>query len=243
MKQIKGIDLAVVIPIHNELLAFNKNYDRLIKYLKNNKNISKYEIIIGDNGSSDKERQLVRNLCEKNKIRYFYTKTKGIGAGIKLALENVKYSHIFICGIDFPFGFNIIQESITEYLKNNNVLILGSKAHKKSKINVPITRRILSKAFNIISNVFLNLGVGDTQGSHFFSKNMYREIKQSLSSNSPFLQTQICIYTKKQNYKIVEIPVNYRYYRRNSKINLFKDGFSMLLETIKTQKMEKTHGS
>ncbi|MBI5227684.1 hypothetical protein HY988_03805 [Candidatus Micrarchaeota archaeon] len=241
MRKNTSIDLAIVIPIHNDFLAFKKIYYYLIKYLQNNKNISKYEIIIGDNASSPKEQELVRNLSKKNKLKYFFTKTKGIGAGIRLALENVTLSHVFICGIDFPFGFKIIQESIDEYLRTKNALIIGSKAHKKSKLNIPITRRVFSKAFNIIVNLLFDLGVGDTQGTHFFSKAMYEDFNSLLSSDTPFLQTQICIYTKKQNYKIVEIPVNYTYYRSNSKINVFKDGFSMFLEAIKGRKREKKH--
>ena len=237
----KKIKLSIIIPIHNDSAEFIKNYKKLIAYLELNALLSKFEIIIGDNGSILKESRIVSKICKKNNIRYFYTRTKGIGAGLKLAFLKSKYDYIFFCGIDFPFGFEIIDYSIKSYLNafsENEVLVIGSKGHLNSKINVPFKRKIFSGAFNFFINTFFNIHIKDTQGTLFFSRVFYRDIKSRLTSNTAFLQTQICIYAKKKKYSVIEIPVMYKEYRSNSKVNLLNDSFSILTEAIKEMRVK-----
>ena len=224
--------LSIIIPIHNDSEQFLKNYQALLEYLSSLKPVSGYEVVLADNGSSDVEQQNVKAACIKNeKLRYFYTPIKGIGSGMRLGLSKANNETIFIYSVDYPFGFGIIEESIKAHNKNGG-LILGSKKHKDSKTKTPLKRKILSFFYNTLIRALFGLDTKDTQGTMLLTKETYEKTKEYLTSDSGFMQAQLCIYTQLLGYKVTEIPVQYLVYRKGSKINPIKDSIQMLRDIL-----------
>ncbi|MFZ2455620.1 MAG: glycosyltransferase [Candidatus Altiarchaeia archaeon] len=226
--------LSVIIPIHNDSEQFLKNYKPFLEHLSTIKGLTDYEVVIGDNGSTERDRRLVEKACSgEPAIRYFYTPVKGIGSGMKLGLANAHNQMFFIYSVDFPFGFKIIDESLAAYAgKKGDTLVLGSKRHASSKTNIPLKRRVLSFFYNGLISIVYGLGVKDTQGTMLLSKGMYADIGPHLSADSAFMQAQLCIYAAAHGYFLEEIPVEYMVYRPGSKINPLKDSIRMFKDVL-----------
>ena len=76
------------------------------------------------------------------------------------------------------------------------------------------------------------VNISDTQCTVAFKKSNIVSFINELDSKSAFLQTQLLIYSKKNNLKIIEIPVIVNDIRDDSKVSPISDGISMFKELI-----------
>lgn len=231
--------LSIVLPVYNEERLLSYNIGRLIGYLDNLNCVSDYEIIVSDNGSSDKTKDIMEDLLGKYKhLKFISINKRSIGLGILNGIKKSKMNYIMYYAIDLPFGFGIIKDSIISITQKNQVII-GSKYHRDSKIRIPPKRILLSRIYYAITLLLFNLKVKDSQGSLLFSNESIKNVLKYLDSESSFLLTQIILYLKLIGDGIKEIPVKYLVYRQDSKMNLLKDSFSMLEEALSEHKRYK----
>ncbi len=192
-----------------------------------------FEILICNNGSDDDTEIIANELIGKfSNIKFSSDNKRGIGIGIRAGIEHAKKDYIMFYAVDLPFGLEIIKNSI-QACDGDKQLIIGSKYHLKSRTKFIFKRYLASRVYNLILNLLFNTEVRDSQGSLLFSNKEIKRILNYLDSDSPFLQTQILIYLKLFGNQVKEIPVNYLYYRKESKIRIIKDGIIMFRELIR----------
>ena len=226
------MNISIILPIHSEDAVLRKNCLELLNYLKKDQQIRNFEIILCDNGSSDKSLEIAKGLAKSHpEIKAFHSKNRGLGIGIRMGIDNAKYDNLFFYAIDNPFGFHIIDRSLAE-LKHADVII-GSKGHPRSVIRRSIPRRMYSKALNLPVRLLFGINVKDTQGSILFKKSDVKKYRKNLTSDTAFLQTQIIIYSKKKGLRIKEIPI--RFIQKSSKTRMkpLKDGMQMAREIVR----------
>ena len=129
MHQESKINLSLVIPVYNEERYLPKLFDELIKYF-NQKNI---EIIIVDDGSTDKSKEIINKTTENGdynfKIKVVQLKKnsgkgKAIQEGIKKTIGKFILLHDADLELDLRDSFEMY-----EMIKNNNDIkcIFGSR--------------------------------------------------------------------------------------------------------------------
>ena len=151
--------------------------------------------------------------------------------GLREGIKKAKYEYSMFYAIDLPFGFDVIEDSIRE-IKNADIII-GSKSHPSSRIKMNPKRKIFSYLYNKLLNIFFHLNIKDTQGSLIFKKSCTMKYIPRLDSSDAFLETQLIIYGKLSNLKIMEIPIELKQNRHKSKIRPFRDGTKMFLQVLK----------
>ncbi|MFH1053362.1 MAG: glycosyltransferase [Candidatus Woesearchaeota archaeon] len=229
------INLSIIIPVNNEEKIIEKNSLKLLDYLKNSKLIDKYEILLCDNGSTDKTYEIAKELARKYKqIRAFHADKRGIGLGIKQGILNAKYEYMKKQDIDIPFGLGVIEDSI-KAIEDADVVI-DSKGHPKSIIERSFIRRVYSRILNVIVNLLFGLKIKDTQGTALFRRPNINKFINKLNSENAFLQTQIMIYSRLNGNKIKEIPVRFvqtKLQKEETRIRPFRDGMRILFELVR----------
>lgn len=211
--------------IHHALTTIQNGLD---KYIGKNH----YEIILVDNGSNDKTPTVLKELNSKT-VRTFSINEKGYGLAAKKAISEAKYENIVLSAIDLPFGFSDLLQVLPKWKKHD--LIFGSKAHKKSVLYIPLQRRLSSYIYRFLLKVFFKLPINDTQGTIFLKKSSVVHILKHCDSPNAFFTAQLAIFGNLHNLRMTEIPVTMnKYFHRNSKYNIFKDGKLMLLSLINT---------
>jgi glycosyltransferase involved in cell wall biosynthesis len=224
-------EISLIVPTRNEERIAEKNLKLLYEYLSANKTFDDFEILVCDY-SNDKTIEIVKSLSKKYpQIKYVPVKKKGIGIGMRIGMQSAKYDALMVYPIDMSWGIECIQNSFLA-LSDNNV-VLGSRGHRDSIVNRPLKRRIFSKLYNLLVNLFFKLHIKDTQCTIALRKTDLDSFIDKLVSDGAFFQTELLIYAKRQNLDIVEIPVVVNDTRTDSSINPVRDGFMMFKEIIK----------
>jgi len=196
---------SLIIPCYNE-------EKRIIPVINNFLNsFSDIEIIIVNNGSTDKTADLVRDL--NNKVRLLDFKEKlGKGGAIIKGFKAAKGEFVGFSDADqsvMPDDF----KKLIKYLKFYDCAI-GSRRIKGANITVKqsLKRRISSRMFNIIVNLMFDLKIKDTQcGAKVFKKEVIKKIIPELRIKGFAFDIDLLYNIKISGYKIKEVPVDWKH--------------------------------
>ncbi|KKR17611.1 MAG: Glycosyl transferase family 2 [candidate division CPR2 bacterium GW2011_GWC1_41_48] len=225
--------VSFVIPVHNEAEILKKSLEELNIFLQK-ANIDG-EIIIAENGSTDNTRKILKELDFIN-IKKIFVKEKSFGLALREGIKKASYDNIYFSGIDFPFGFENITNSL-KYIDKYDI-VFSSKTHPDSDVKRSIKRKVASIVYDFILKRLLGLKINDPQGTLMFDTKKIRELLPYCNSNDPFFTTQLALYVQLNRLKYIEIPVKY-YPRSDSKMSVVKDGSRMFKQIMGERKKIK----
>lgn len=205
-KNMKIVELSVFFPTYNE----EKNIRKTVIDTKNilKKIIGKWEIIIVDDGSKDKTREIATELSsEDSRIRIIrHDHNKGYGASLQTGFYSSKYDWIAFTDSDGQFDFSEIENFISKQDETNADLVIGFyKKRRVSKFKI-----ITSKMWEVTVFLLFGLHVRDIDcGFKLISKKVIYSIPRLVSKRGAFISSEFLIKAKKAGFKIVEIPVTH----------------------------------
>ena len=220
--------LTVLVPAFNEENTISESLERL-------KNISIItEILVLDDGSTDKTKQLVENAAlNNNKIKLIhFDSNNGKGAVLNKSRKFITSDYVVIHDADLEYFPEDIEEMFKEV--NGDNLILGSRfIGNKKRINLYSRTFLANKGMSLFFSLVNSTKITDVatcykmMPSSFFKANSFTEKGFSIEIEmlSRFLKT---------SKQIIEVPISYkgRSYKEGKKIKL-QDGFLYLINTVK----------
>ncbi len=223
----------VIIPTLNESENIVFLFDIIVKRFK-------IPILFIDDNSEDGTRDKILDLAKKNKlVKYIFRKQKyGIGSAHKEGLNWAIQKKFNICitmDADRTHDPREIKKLLRSFEKTKADLITTTRFMKKNSLNDwPLLRKNLTKLRFYLVKIILNTKF-DSSGS-FRCYNL-KKIKKShielASHNGYFFFIESLYYFEKLNFKILEIPTNYKYrYAGKSKMQLM-DIISAFLNLFK----------
>ncbi len=224
--------LSLVVPVYNEGEVILKNLGLVYDYLIHANLVDDFEILVCNNGSTDNTLQNAITFSEyHSRIKVHSVPDKGLGLGVKAGFLASQYEIVMFYAIDFPFGFDVIPISLDSI--DDNDVVIGSKGHEGSIINVSFKRRTTSKIYDTLIGLLFKLDIMDPQGSLMFKRSKALPFLHLLRSPDFFFETEFLIYANKAGLQIKEVPVTYINPRKGSTVNIIKDGISMLGQAIR----------
>jgi glycosyltransferase involved in cell wall biosynthesis len=223
MKNSKNI--TIVIPAHNEEDSLPKLLPRLIK--------NGYEVILVDDGSTDRTYEIAKRFCNvvRNKKRY------GKGYALRMGFKEVNTPLIVMMDADLSHEISDIQKLVNPLLKNKKIgLVIGSRGLGGSEEYTPsktFGNIIITQVFNLFFSTHL------TDSINGF-KAMKKDITDNLRCNGFNIEVELLGNCIRKGYTIFEVP-SYEIARRSgkSKLNKIVDGLSFLkqvfIEAYKTK--------
>ena len=166
------MNLSIVIPAYNE----EESISELIALIKKNVRLSiKYEVIIIDDGSTDKTWEIIENQINKNNflkgIRFL--KNHGKSAALDIGFKNASGEVIITMDADLQDDPIEIETLYNMMLDKNYDLISG---WKKKRFD-PITKTLPSKFFNFVTRVFSGIKLNDFNcGIKAYKKSVVKSI-------------------------------------------------------------------
>ena len=160
--------LSVIVPAFNEEQRLPKMLNESIEYLENQK--FKYEIIVVDDGSSDRTSSVVNEFAKKlddDKIKLLKLKCNlGKGGAVRLGVLSAAGELILFADADgaAKFGdFKKLEQCLIE--SGDSVVAIGSRAHleQESIAARSLFRTLLMYGFHFIVWFFTVRSVKDTQ--------------------------------------------------------------------------------
>jgi len=163
-----------------------------------------FEIIIINDGSSDRTAEVAEKLSEKyeNVRTVTHEENRGYGGALKTGLKEAQYEYIFFTDGDGQFNITEIEK----------LLPLAQKcdiaAGYRIKRNDPFYRIINAKAYNLLVRILFGLKMRDIDCAF---KIIRKEVIDSipLKSESQFISAELLIKAKKKGFTIKQIGVNH----------------------------------
>lgn len=173
VKSNPNIVISVIIPVYNAELYLSTCIEHILFQTFTN-----FEIIIVDDGSTDKSRDICDEYASKDaRIKVFHQKNKGVSATRNFALSKVRGEYVmFIDADDYWLGNECLAILLSEAIKNNVDIVRGEYRAVDKDGNLSFERSINKKkerhSYKIVSSdIFLS---DVFQGEFFLFLSLFR---------------------------------------------------------------------
>jgi glycosyltransferase involved in cell wall biosynthesis len=231
------VKLSVLVPVYNEEQTLEEVVRRVRAFP------SAKEIILVDDGSKDRSREILERLREQNasvsdpvnEIKIFFQPlNQGKGAALKTALSHVTGDVVIIQDADLeydPKDYSKLIEPIETGLADvvYGTRFAGGGAHRVLFFWHSMGNRMLT----LLSNMLTNLNLSDMEvGYKVFRAEVLRGIE--LKSKRFGFEPEITMKLAKKHCRFYEVPISYhgRTYEEGKKIT-WKDGVAALYYMIR----------
>lgn len=197
---------------------------------KNIKGIDQVEILIVDDGSKDKTREVAKKLGVNHIVGFPSNKglAKGFMLGLHACLENGA-DIIVNTDADNQYDANCIPDLIAPILDGTADMVVGERPILNHK-EFSIVKKMLQKIGSLVVRFLSGTDVKDApSGFRAFS----REAALQLNVHSGYSYTmETLIQAGRKNLKVVSVPVKVNPFLRPSR--LFKNMFSYIKKSLST---------
>ena len=196
-------ELSIFFPFWNE----EKNIEQVIKKAipVAKKVAGKWEIIIVDDGSSDKTLAIARSLQKENPnlVIVSHNKNRGYGAALKSGFEKASYEFIVFNDGDGQFDFSQVTKFIEKIDKAD--IVIG---FRKKRLDNPF-RHILMNLLKIWDLIFFGFNFKDIDcGFKLFRKESLFKI-MPFKSEGAMITTEILAKANRSKLKVEQVEVSH----------------------------------
>jgi len=194
-----SINLSIIVPAYNEEDSISSVIESIEKAVI--QNIAKFELIVVDDGSTDRTVDIAQRFADKNKIRLFrHTANLGMGRAITTGVMHASFPFIIDIPCDNQFNSNDIPRFIEKI--NSADIVVG---YRENKATTP--KRKFYSWFNLmLLNILFGLDLNDPTWVKMFRRDVFDKIK--LESDGFFWETEILVKAKELGFRIKEVKSN-----------------------------------
>jgi len=198
--------LSFVIPAYNEEVFIEDTLGTLDLAIK--KKTCEYEIVVVDDGSQDKTYKKALQYSRRNGhvkvIRY--ARNTGKGFAIKTGVMQSNGDVVIFIDGDMEIDLNTISRHV-KALENAD-MVIATKWHSESTVSMPLSRRFLSRTFNVLVKILIGFSLKDTQvGLKVMKRSAVDKIFPSLAVKRYAFDVELLALAHLYGLKIVELPV------------------------------------
>jgi glycosyltransferase involved in cell wall biosynthesis len=199
--------ISIVIPVHNEEENIAFSLTRINHVL--NSVLPDYEILLVNDGSNDNTLALIHQQQNNDPhLRVIsYSLNKGKGHAIKTGvLRSSGKVIVFLDG-----DRDVSPLTLRDYIKELETcdLVIASKRHPLSIVNAPISRKFLSRGFNLLVRIMLGIKIKDTQsGLKAGDGDALRRIFKSVAVKRYAFDVELLAIANAFDLKIKEMPID-----------------------------------
>jgi dolichol-phosphate mannosyltransferase len=231
--------LSIIVPVFNEEKTIKHILDRLQNFTLPG---VKKEIIIVDDGSTDKTAKILALvLRSKNDfLSISHKKNLGKGSAIRSGIQKASGDYILIQDADLEYDPSYIPRLLTPLIDKKADVVYGTRL--KRLPNITKEERTIQFLTHYIGNRFLSFLVSllyrtwltDIEtGYKVFPSQFMKTIP--LSSKGFEIEAEITVQLLKNGYTIVEVPIttNPRGYEEGKKLKTIPDGIKAVKMIVK----------
>jgi dolichol-phosphate mannosyltransferase len=226
--QMEQVELSVVVPAFNAANSIESALVNLNDVFTSEKR--SYEIMVIDDGSIDNTLPKALLYARKNiHVRVLsYDKNNGKGYALKTGFIRSIGDVVVFADSDLE----IEMDAVSKYIEalNHSDIVIASKWHPESHVEISMLRRILSHCFNVLVKILIGVNIRDTQvGLKAIRKSSFKSIIPKLKVKRFAFDVELLAVASLHGLKIVEMPVRLRL----NKSPKLKEILKMLVDLIR----------
>jgi glycosyltransferase involved in cell wall biosynthesis len=195
-------NVSVVFPAKNEgsniepcvLVA-----DALLREL-----VNEYEIIVVDDGSTDRTAELASKLADGNRrVRCIKHDTNvGYGAALRTGFISARYEYLFFSDSDRQFDIFDLKDLLE--IAETADIVVGYRRQRQD----PLARKVAAVGYNYLVSFLFDVQVKDIDCAFkLFHRRVFDRIE--IQSERFFVNTEILAKARICGYRIVQVPVTH----------------------------------
>lgn len=217
--------ISVVVPAYNEEKGISEVLTDLKTILDDTH--LQYEIIIVDDGSSDKTAEIVQKQDFVRLVQH--PVNRGYGAALKTGIKSSNGEWILITDADGTYP----NEYIPELLKYSDEYDMVVGARTGENVSIPLYRRPAKLFLTKLANYLVGSKIPDlNSGMRLFRKEDSMKFFHILPSGFSFTTTITLSYLS-DGFLVKYVPIDYHERQGSSKIKPFRDGMNFILLILK----------
>lgn len=218
----EDVDVSIIIPIYNEEGILSASVADITEKLANDPRWDySYELILAENGSTDRTVDIARDLMERHpELRLMHNPEPDYGLALRRGIVSAKGDYVVcdeidLCDTDFYI------RALDKMMVENFDFVVGSKALKESSDKRPLYRRLATRVLNTLLHVFLGFKGTDTHGLKAFKRDRLLDVVDQCVVNKDLFASEFVIRAERNDFRITEIPLTV-VEKRQPSINLFR---------------------
>ena len=226
------VKLSVIMPVYNEEKTIRRIIDKVNKV--NLKNVAK-EIVLVDDCSKDRTRDILKSLNNKSLKILLHKNNMGKGAAIRTGLKAATGDIILVQDADLEYTPSDYGKLLEPIIKEETKVVYGSRldALRKDVENMYKLHYYGNLFLTFVTNLLYGAKITDMETCYkVFKSEVIKGI--TLRATRFDFEPEITAKILKKGYKIKEVPISFRgrKFEEGKKIT-WKDGVQALYYLIK----------
>lgn len=196
--------ISVVIPAYNEEETVESVAHEVVRVLSR---ITKdYELVLINDGSADKTREIINRLATKNKhIRAVHHKAnRGFTGAMKTAFASAKKDLVFLAPADGQFDFNQLK-SFIDAINDYDAAIAYRVKNEES-----FSRKLNSKFFHLLCRIFFGIYFREISTVSMWRRKVLQSIKIESDDRSAMMLPELIYKAIQKKYKFIQVPIHWK---------------------------------
>ena len=216
--------VSLIIPAFNEEARIGKSLENILSFLQPQPYT--WEVIIVDDGSSDRTVQLVQQRFGHHPGVRIHRQGRNLGKGeaVKQGMLLGSGEYLFFSDADLSVPIETLSLFLS-YLEKGFPVAIGTRQKPDSVIEIhqPAYREIMGKIYTKLTNLILGLQLSDfTCGFKGFTMGAAKEIFVLQRVQNWSFDAEILYLARLKGYGIMEVPVRWRN-DQATKVRLWRD--------------------
>jgi glycosyltransferase involved in cell wall biosynthesis len=206
---VSQVELSFVIPAYNEENSIELTLGTLDGVVKDKRR--SYEIVVVDDGSKDKTLPRAIKYANRNgHVKVIsYTQNEGKGHAVRTGFMQTKGDVVVFADSDMDIDLGTVSKYVAA-LEHGDIVI-ASKWHPDSVVNMPLSRKILSHGFNVLVRLLTGAKLKDTQvGLKAMRKSAFTDIFPRLCVKRYAFDVELLAVANLYGLRIVQMPAQLR---------------------------------
>lgn len=192
---------SIILFLYNEEDSLKAVIDSALVILKQ-LNATESELIIVNDGSTDKSSQIIKNYLNNDNIKVIHhNKNKGIGEALISGYKAANYENI--CAIPADGQFNVEELLPFKIIPDKTIISF----YRNQKTRYTLFRKLLSFGNKLLNKYLLGIKVKDVNWVKVYKKDFFDSISPVLTSS--LVESEICAKMLKTGFKIIEVESTY----------------------------------
>lgn len=221
--------LSIVIPALNEEHRLPPSLAKIDDFLSTQDYT--YEVIVVDNGSTDRTKEAVETFLETHDyVKFIQLAERGKGRAVKAGMLAATGDYRFICDADLSMPIEEISKFLPPDSEGADILIGSREGEEANRVGEPEYRHLIGRIFNFIVKVTAVNEFEDTQcGFKMFSREAADDLFSVQQMNGIGFDVELIFIALRRGYNVIDVPITW-YYDADSRMRLFQDSLHILLE-------------